>query len=177
MIVKFKNNNIEFEIEGNIDEVKEIYSLFKGIFPKNESTNCQINTDTLEVDTIEKGSIQKRKNRQSSQKNSAKPKIINLNIENEREFIEEFKSYTLAKSTTQKIYVLVYLYKKHTGIDVVTVDIVNSLLNFAQLDAPAHLKQLLINFVNQKKTFNKVDDGSFKMKFQTEDYVKGLLQK
>ena len=46
MVVKYKNNNIEFEIEGSIDEVKEIYSLIQSITIDN-STKGSTDKDVL----------------------------------------------------------------------------------------------------------------------------------
>ena len=46
MVVKYKNNNIEFEIEGSIDEVKEIYSLIQSITIDN-STKESTDKDVL----------------------------------------------------------------------------------------------------------------------------------
>lgn len=171
MIVKYKNNNLEFEIDGTVDEVKEICSLI-------QSMNIDYATNKPEDKDIliepEKKSYAKKKAKTTSSNKATKLEIIDLKINNERDFIEEFKSYSLAKSITQKIYILVYLYKKHTGNEVINADIVHSLLNFAQIDTPKHLKQMLRNFVNQEKTFNKIDDDTFKMKFQTEDEIAKL---
>ena len=171
MVVKYKNNNIEFEIEGSIDEVKEICSLIQSITIDNSTKES---TDKDVLNEQEKKNYTKKKTKTTSGSKPMKLEIVDLKINNEREFIEEFKSYSLAKSITQKIYILVYLYKKHTGNEIINADIVHSLLNFAQIDTPKHLKQMLRNFVNQEKTFNKIDDDNFKIKFQTEDEINKL---
>lgn len=188
--LKFKLGQFEFEVEGDKDLInetkewaKEVISLANeqlNVPAKNEVallTDNSVSSDEIEnVSSIKASKTSNKSLKQSKPGKSQKYNKVELGISNEREFIEEFKKYTGATKVTQKIYVLVYLYKQKTGVEIVNSDIVHSLLNFAQIDTPQSLSQMLINYVNQDKTFNRDGDG-FKMRFQTEDKIKEWLVK
>lgn len=117
-----------------------------------------------------------------SVKNSKKPKSVSakfakvdLELSDERSFIDEFKSYS-TKTVTDSIYVLLKMYKNITGKEEFSIDIINSLLNLVSKDTPASLIAMMNNFVNNDKTFDRVEKNVYKFKYKGIDKAIALMK-
>ena len=117
-------------------------------------------------------------NTKSSKKSkSVTPKFVkvDLNLNNERDFVDEFKAYS-TKSTTEAIFVLLKMYKDKTGIEEFSIDIIHSLLDLVSIDTPASLIAMMNNFVNSDKTFDRPETNVYKFKYKGIDKAVALME-
>ncbi len=117
-------------------------------------------------------------NTKSSKKSkSVTPKFVkvDLNLNNERDFVDEFKAYS-TKSTTEAIFVLLKMYKDKTGIEDFSIDIIHSLLDLVSIDTPASLIAMMNNFVNSDKTFDRPETNVYKFKYKGIDKAVALME-
>lgn len=99
---------------------------------------------------------------------------ISLNLPDEQQFVNSFKAIK-STSITDKIYILLKLYKDYTNIEEFSIDLIHSLLNLVSLDTPSSLVAMMNNFVNRDKTFDRVDVGIYKFKYKGLDKVDEII--
>ena len=132
-----------------------------------------LNDGTISVKPTK--NIENTKNTKKPKSATAKFAKVDLNLDNERGFVDEFKSYS-TKSITEAIFVLLKMYKDKTGNEEFSIDVIHSLLDFVSIDTPASLIAMMNNFVNSDKTFERPETNVYKFKYKGIDKAVALME-
>ncbi len=147
-------------------------------FLKFDNNLITINQDGIQrVYGLNDGSIKLQKNTDGTKK-SSKPtnkfNKIDLNLVDEASFVDEYNKYN-TKSVTEKIYVLLKMYRDKTNIEEFSIDLIHSLLDLVSTDTPASLVAMMNNFVNIDKTFDRPERNIYKFKYKGIDKAKSIM--
>ncbi len=156
--INFLNFDGDEQFVLNSEGVQRVLGLTDGSIPVKSSKN---------IDSV--------KNSKKPKSPSAKFAKVDLELSDERGFIDEFKSYS-TKTVTDSIYVLLKMYQDRTGKKEFSIDVINSLLNFVSKDTPASLISMMNNFVNNDKTFDRVETNVYKFKYKGSDKASALMK-
>lgn len=181
--LKIVINNVEIELEGNFEEVKELYNVIKGDVIKFELDIPREKTkDSNEKNTFDnkmRESFKKTEKKRSNKKGLSKRKTNKLEFVdlvqsfNEADFVNEFRKYKL-KTSKDKILYSVFLYKKLFKVEVVDINIIHTLLDKVGVVTPKNIRSMISNFVNRDKLLEKVDKNKYKMKHIGINYCEGI---
>ena len=187
MKIKINHGEFAFEIEGESKDVKEVFDDVKNNLVEkmisDKPVKASLTAKVIDVPDVSQEIPVNKDKKSSSGKSKISairgimPKQIDLPLNKEqfKQLSDEFAKYPKTGGSQTAVVILMYVYKKITGVSEFEPDMIFSLMRIFKIKVPKVFSQMLLDIKSKKNHIIKNENGTWSLNFLGEQTVEEML--